>query len=58
MELPPREMLEAKLHEAIRLAREQVERDLEKRHLQTGRNRHMVWSARRDGLPCHIHGLN
>jgi hypothetical protein len=31
VELPPREMLEAKLHEAIRMAREQVERDLEKK---------------------------
>ena len=29
VELPPREMLEAKLHEAIRLARGQVERNPE-----------------------------
>ena len=29
VELPPREMLEAKLHEAIRLARGQVERSSE-----------------------------
>ena len=29
VELPPREMLEAKLHEAIRLARGQVERGSE-----------------------------
>jgi len=31
VELPPREMLEAKLHEAIRLARGQVEKGLEKK---------------------------
>ena len=30
VELPPREMLEAKLHEAMRLARGQVERETEK----------------------------
>ena len=31
VELSPREMLEAKLHEAIRLAREQLERESETR---------------------------
>jgi len=29
VELPPRQMLEAKLHEAMRLARGQVEKDFE-----------------------------